>query len=107
MLNRVLLSSTAMHGNLDAVPTACTNAAEGEAPTTHRASWMFGFLARRATQSDHAVQWPEGTIQSHPEEHVTGGDISKGECAVLAKHLNDSFGTLGLLPKACASVIKG
>ena len=40
MLNRVLLASTAMAGNLDAVPHACTNAAEGDAPNTHRASWM-------------------------------------------------------------------
>uniref|UniRef100_A0A7S3NJW8 Uncharacterized protein n=1 Tax=Aureoumbra lagunensis TaxID=44058 RepID=A0A7S3NJW8_9STRA len=106
MLNRVLLGSTTMPGNLDAVPHSCTEGAEGDAPTTHRASWMFSFLARRATQSPHAVQWPEGSIRSHPEEHIVGGgDITKGECSVLAKHLATTFGTLGLLPKACEGVI--
>jgi hypothetical protein len=105
MINRVLLASTSIKGNLDAVPHGCTHAAEGEAPTPHRASYMFGFLARRATKNAHAVQWPEGTIQQHPEEHVTGGEISQGECARLAKHLSESFGTIGLVPKACRSVL--
>ena len=73
---------------------------------SHVGQFRFGFLARRATESKHAVQWPEGTVKSHPEEHITGGDITKGECAVLAKHLTDSFGTLGLLPRACKSVIE-
>ena len=49
---------------------------------------------------------PSGTIQQHPEEHVTGGEISQGECARLAKHLSNSFGTVGLLPKACRSVLE-
>lgn len=105
LLNRVLLSSTSIHGNLDAVPHACTIAQEGEAPVPHRASWMFGFLARRATKWDGAVKWPEGTVQTHPEEHITGGEITKGECAVLANHLTTTFGTLGLMPKACKPFI--
>mmetsp|Transcript_4356 Transcript_4356/g.11158 ORF Transcript_4356/g.11158 Transcript_4356/m.11158 type:complete len:148 (+) Transcript_4356:245-688(+) len=101
MINRVLLSSTSIHGNLDAVPHACTVAEEGNIPDNHRGSWMLGFLARRATKLDHAVEWPEGTIPTHPEEHVKGGDITRGECAALAKHLATTFGTLGLLPGAC------
>ena len=78
---------------------------EGDAPVPYRPSYMFGLLARRATKNAHAVQWPEGTIQQHPEEHVTGGDISQGECARLAKHLSESFGTIGLVPKACRGVL--
>ena len=63
MINRVLLHSTSMKGNLDAVPHACTTAEEGDAPVPYRPSYMFGLLARRATKNAHAVQWPEGTIQ--------------------------------------------
>ena len=105
MINRVLLHSTSMKGNLDAVPHACTVSEEGDAPVPYRPSYMFGLLARRATKNAHAVQWPEGTIQQHPEEHGTGGDISQGECARLAKHLSESFGTIGLVPKACRGVL--
>mmetsp|Transcript_17290 Transcript_17290/g.54012 ORF Transcript_17290/g.54012 Transcript_17290/m.54012 type:complete len:127 (+) Transcript_17290:195-575(+) len=101
MINRVLLSSTSIHGNLDAVPHACTVAEEGAIPDNHRGSWMLGFLARRATKLDHAVAWPDNTIQTHPEEHIKGGDITRGECAALAKHLASTFGTLGLMPAAC------
>lgn len=101
MINRVLLSSTSIQGNLDAVPHACTISEEGAAPENHRGSWMFGMIARRATKLNHAVEWPEGSIQTHPEEHVTGGDITRGECATLAKHLATTFGTLGLMPKVC------
>jgi len=69
---------------------------------------MFGFLARRATQSAHAIKYPDGhdPVQSHPEEHITGGEITRGECDVLAKHLATTFGTLGLLPKACAAYLQ-
>ena len=63
MINRVLLHSTSMKGNLDAVPHACTMSEEGDAPVPYRPSYMFGLLARRATKNAHAVQWPEGTIQ--------------------------------------------
>ena len=105
MINRVLLHSTSMKGNLDAVPHACTTAEEGDAPVPYRPSYMFGLLARRATKNAHAVQWPEGTIQQHPEEHVTGGEVTHGECARLAKHLSESFGTIGLVPKACRGVL--
>ena len=59
----MLLSSTSTHGNLDAVPHSCTNAAEGEAPVPYHGSAIFGFIARRSTKNAHAVQWPEGTIQ--------------------------------------------
>ena len=102
---QVLLASTSTHGNLDAVPHSCTIAAAGDAPVPHRASYMFGFLARRATKGPCAVEWPEGTIAQHPEEHVTGGEITQGECTRLAKHLSSSFGTLGLLPASCKSVV--
>ena len=106
MINRVLLASTSTHGNLDAVPHSCTLAAEGDAPVPHRASYMFGFIARRATKQAHAVEWPAGTVQAHPEEHVTGGEITQGECGRLAKHLSQSFGTLGLLPKVCKQFVE-
>eukprot|EP00629_Pelagomonadales_sp_RCC1024_P018322 CAMPEP_0119261960 /NCGR_PEP_ID=MMETSP1329-20130426/1845_1 /TAXON_ID=114041 /ORGANISM="Genus nov. species nov., Strain RCC1024" /LENGTH=149 /DNA_ID=CAMNT_0007261567 /DNA_START=188 /DNA_END=637 /DNA_ORIENTATION=+ len=105
LINRVLLASTSLAGNLNAVPHSCTIAEEGAAPVPHRASYMFGFLARRSTKNPHAVQWPEGTISQHAEEHVTGGEISQGECARLAKHLSETFGTVGLIPKACRSVL--
>ena len=105
MLNRVLLSSTSMSGNLDAVPHSCTISAGGDATNEHKKSYISGFLARRATAHPNAVPWPEGTIRSHPEENVTGGDISKGECAVLAKHLTLNLGTLGLLPHACKKTV--
>ena len=101
----MLLSSTSTHGNLDAVPHSCTNAAEGEAPVPYHGSAIFGFIARRSTKNAHAVEWPEGTIQQHPEEHVTGGEVTQGECARLAKHLSESFGTIGLVPKACRGVL--
>ncbi|KAH8045477.1 GTP binding protein [Aureococcus anophagefferens] len=55
----------------------CTNAAEGEAPVPYHGSAIFGFIARRSTKNAHAVEWPEGTIQQHPEEHVTGGEITR------------------------------
>lgn len=55
---------------------------------------------------DGAVQWPAGTVQTHPEEHVTGGDITRGECAALAKHLAKTFGSLGILPAACKNYMK-
>mmetsp|Transcript_5253 Transcript_5253/g.16589 ORF Transcript_5253/g.16589 Transcript_5253/m.16589 type:complete len:153 (+) Transcript_5253:371-829(+) len=106
MINRVLMHATKTAGSLDAVPHSCTIAADGPAPVPHKASYLLGFIARRSTKNPHAVQWPEGTIQQHPEEHVTGGEISQGECARLAKHLSDSFGTVGLLPKACRSVLE-
>ena len=89
------------------MPHSCTIAAAGDAPVPHRASYLFGFLARRATKGPCAVEWPEGTIAQHPEEHVTGGEITQGECARLAKHLSSSFGTLGLLPASCKSVVDG
>ncbi|KAK7254764.1 GTP binding protein [Aureococcus anophagefferens] len=63
----------------------CTNAAEGEAPVPYHGSAIFGFIARRSTKNAHAVEWPEGTIQQHPEEHATGGEITHGECGRRAR----------------------
>ena len=61
--------------------------------------FIFDFEAIRTESSDRDAP------RRHPEEHVTGGEVTQGECARLAKHLSESFGTIGLVPKACRGVL--
>ena len=61
--------------------------------------FFFYFYAVRTASSDRDAP------RRHPEEHVTGGEVTQGECARLAKHLSESFGTIGLVPKACRGVL--
>ena len=61
--------------------------------------WVVSFLISRPFGPNRDAP------RRHPEEHVTGGDVTQGECARLAKHLSESFGTIGLVPKACRGVL--
>ena len=61
--------------------------------------FFFDFEAIRTESSNRDAP------RRHPEEHVTGGEVTQGECARLAKHLSESFGTIGLVPKACRGVL--
>ena len=61
--------------------------------------FFFDFEAVRTASSDRDAP------RRHPEEHVTGGEVTQGECARLAKHLSESFGTIGLVPEACRGVL--
>ena len=106
MINRVLLHSTSMKGNLDAVPHACTVSEEGDAPVPYRPSYMFGLLARRATKNAHAVQWPEGTIQQR-DLGVPYGAFIRCDSYHVVGGLFFDFGAVRTEPRCSAQVLEG
>ena len=48
-------------------------------------------FARRSTKNAHAVEWPEGTIQQHPEEHSGQHPSAKTHTATIEMQHRNGF----------------
>ena len=106
MLNSIL----SRPGEAAAIPKNCRFDETGNKGRIHGFNYNQGVYAisRRITKhiapTGTVVEYPEGSV--HHNDPAQKGDMTLGECHILAKHLTYTFGVTNLLPKACTTMLE-